>query len=409
MKEQSRAAILSKLAKNKKYKPTTLHLAESMGLSERQVYRLKARYKKEGPLGLAHKNRGRPSSRKMHRSEEDRIVKLAIGKYKGFNDHHLTEKLVEVEKIGVSRQKVQKLLRERGIEAVRKKRRPKHRTRRERKPQEGLMLQTDGSDHDWLEGRGQRMTLLGLIDDATNRVPYSFFDDEETTMGYFKLFYHAFSKCGLPLSIYADRHSIFQTDREPTVEEQFKNKTPRTQVGRALDELGITLIPAYSSQAKGRIERTWGTFQDRLVSELRLTGVKTKKEANMVIRQFLPQYNRRFIKPSKVATPAWRPIPKNTDLMQILCVKEERTVANDNTISWHGQTLQIPKSDIRSTFAKAKVEVRSLINSEVQIYYKNHRIARFTQKTTRLIDLQRVASTKDDLGYTQKIQERMAA
>lgn len=409
MKEQSRAAILSKLAKNKKYKPTVLHLAESMGLSERQVYRLKARYKKEGSLGLAHKNRGRPSFRKMSRSEEDRIVKLAVGKYKGFNDHHLTEKLVEVEKIRVSRQKVQKLLRERGIAAVRKKRRPKHRTRRERKTQEGLMLQTDGSDHDWLEGRGQRMTLLGLIDDATNRVPYSFFDDEETTMGYFKLFYHAFSKCGLPLSIYADRHSIFQTDREPTVEEQLKNKIPRTQVGRALDELGITLIPAYSSQAKGRIERTWGTFQDRLVSELRLTGVKTKKEANMVIRQFLPQYNRRFVKPPKVATPAWRAIPKNIDLMQILCVKEERTVANDNTISWHGQILQIPKSDIRSTFAKAKVEVRSLINGEIQIYYKNHRIARFTQKTTRLIDLQRVAVTKDDLGYTPKFQERMAA
>lgn len=409
MKEQSRVAILSKLAKSSKNRPTIPQLAESMGLSERQVYRLKACYKREGPLGLAHKNRGRPSSRKMPNAKEAKIVKLAQGKYSGFNDHHLTEKLVDVEGIKVSRQKVQRLLRARGVPAVRKKRQPKHRTRRERKPQEGFMLQTDGSNHDWLEGRGPRMTLLGLIDDSTNLVPDGFFDDEETTMGYFKLFHRVFSKHGLPLSIYADRHSIFRTDREPTLEEQLQNKIPKTQVGRALSELGITLIPAYSSQAKGRIERTWGTFQDRLVSELRLANAKTRDDANKIVGQFLPQYNKRFVKLPKNPKPAWRPVPKNIDLMQILCIKEKRTVANDNTISWHGQILQIPKSDVRPTFAKAKVEVRSLINGEIQIYYKNLRIAKFIQKTVRLIDPQQKDTTPHDLSYTPKSQERIAA
>ena len=165
MKEQNRAAILSKLAKNKDGKITTAMAAEGLGIGERQVFRLKARYKARGILGLAHGNRGRPSLRKMPKKLEERIVKLAQEKYRGFNDHHLTEKLCDVEGIIVSRRKVSYLLREMGLEAVRKKRRPKHRTRRERKAQEGILLQTDGSNHDWLEGRGPRLTFLGLIDD----------------------------------------------------------------------------------------------------------------------------------------------------------------------------------------------------------------------------------------------------
>jgi len=402
MKEQNRAAILSKLAKSKKNKLTVAQLAECMGLSERHIYRLKARYKKLGPLGLAHRNRGRRSSRKMPKRLEDRIVKLAQGKYKGFNDHHLTEKLNEVEGIKVSRQKVQGLLRERGIPSVRRRRKLKHRTRRERMPQEGLMLQTDASKHDWLEGRGERLTFLGLVDDATNLVPTGFFDEEETTFGYLRLFYDTFSKYGLPTSIYADRHTIFQTPREPTLEEQLQNKRPETQVGRALRELGIELIPAFSSQAKGRIERTWGTFQDRLGSELRLANAKNKQDANAVAKQFITQYNRRFTKKPANPTPAWRPIPKDMDLKQILCIKERRTVANDNTVSWHGHIFQIPKSDIRCSFAKAKVEVRHLLNGEIQIFYRNLRIARFRTKTASINGFKQTISMKDNPDYTLK-------
>jgi hypothetical protein len=259
------------------------------------------------------------------------------------------------------------------------KRRPKHRTRRERKTQEGMMLLTDGSLHDWLEGRGDKLTFISLEDDATNFVPpTAFFDDFETTFGYLKLFYDTFSRYGLPVSIYADRHMIFQTYREPTLEEQLEHKKPETQVGRALRELGITLIPAGSPQAKGRIERLWGTFQDRLVSELRLANAKTKEEANEVVKKFIPNHNKRFTKKPANPVKAWRPIPKGLDLKQVLCIKEQRTVANDNTVSWHGKTLQIPKSNLRCSFAKAKVEVRHLLDGQAKIYYKNNCIAKFS-------------------------------
>lgn len=405
MKEQNRAAILSKLAKSKDRKITTAMVAESLGIGERQVFRLKARYKAKGVLGLAHGNRGRPSLRKTPKKQEEIIVKLAQGKYKGFNDHHLTEKLGEVEGIAVSRRKVSYLLRERGLEAVRKKRRSKHRTRRERKAQVGLMLQTDGSKHDWLEGRGPHLTFLGLIDDASNLVPTGFFDEEETTIGYLQLFYETFSQYGLPISIYADRHMIFKTYREPTLEEQLHNKKPETQIGRALRELGVTLIPAYSSQAKGRIERCWGTFQDRLVSELRLEKAGNKQEANVIAKKFIPQFNGRFTVPPANPNSAWRPVQKNIDLLQILCVKEQRTVANDNTVSYNGVTFQIPKSKFRSSFAKAKVEVRELINGHVHICYHNQTIAKFSPKIIQLNTPQQTISDKDDL---RKINERIA-
>ena len=264
------------------------------------------------------------------------------------------------------------------------------------------MLQTDGSLHDWLEGRGGKLTLIGLEDDATNFVsPDCLLDNHETTFGYFKLFYNTFSKYGLPLSIYADRHTIFQAYREPTIEEQLEHKKPETQVSRALRELGITLIPAGSPQAKGRIERLWGTFQDRFVSELRLANAKTKEEANEILKKFIPQYNRRFIKKPANPIKAWRPIPKNLDLKQILCIKEQRTVNNDNTISWKGKTLQIPRSDVRSSFAKAKVELRHLLNGQLQIYYQNNLIAKFSKSYLESLSPINSSNTKEDFYYKE--------
>lgn len=148
--------------------------------------------------------------------------------------------------------------------------------------------------------------MIGAIDDATSKVPKAFFEQNETSFAYFRLFSSVFKQKGLPQSVYADRHSIFWTEREPTTEEQLAGNQPRTQVGRALEELGVTLIPAGSPQAKGRIERLWGTFQDRLVSELRLAGAKTKEQAQAVLERLLPHYNRKFAKAAAQAKPAWR-------------------------------------------------------------------------------------------------------
>ena len=167
------------------------------------------------------------------------------------------------------------------------------------------MVQVDGSPHEWLEGRGPALTLVEGIGDATGEVPGALFQDQETSWAYLKLFRDVFKKRGLPHSVYADRHSIFFTDREPTLEEQLAGKRPRTQVGRALEGLGITLIPAGSPQAKGRIERLWDTFQDRLVSELRLQGAKSEEQAQAVLDRHLPQHNRRFAKSASKVKSAW--------------------------------------------------------------------------------------------------------
>lgn len=277
-------------------------------------------------------------------------------------------------------------------------------------PQAGMMLQADGSFHDWLEGRGDYLTLIGAIDDATKWVPEDcFFAPHETTLGYMRLFYHLFRKKGLPLSVYADRHSIFWTEREPTPEEQLLNKRPKTQLGRALEELGIRLIPAYSSQAKGRIERLWETFQDRLVSEMRLKGDKNQTEANVTLKEFIPQYLRKFTKAPKDPNLAWRPIPTEINLKQILCIKKKRTVANDNTIAWEGRRLQILPSKIRRSFAKCPVEVRHLIDDKIEVYYQNQRIARFRPPPDHEDAPQSTISHLEDLRHTQKIREREAA
>ena len=236
-----------------------------------------------------------------------------------------------------------------------------------------------------------------------------FFAPHETTLGYMRLFHDLFRRKGLPLSIYADRHSIFWTGREPTEEEQLLNKKPKTQLGRALEELGIRLIPAYSSQAKGRIERLWGTFQDRLVSEMRLKGDKNQAEANATLGECIPQHNRRFTREPKDPNPAWRPIPLEIDLKQILCLKEKRTVANDNTISWKGHRLQIPLSKLKRSFAKRQVEVRHLITDQIEIYDKNQRVARFGPQPARQNAPQSTISHWEDLRYTQKLSERQAA
>lgn len=238
-----------------------------------------------------------------------------------------------------------------------------------------MMLQTDGSRHKWLQGRGEELTLIGAIDDATSEVPYAMFAPYETTEGYMRMFLEIAKKKGLPLSVYSDRHSIFQVERHtPTLAEQLNGMPDKTQLGRALDELGITLIPANSPQAKGRIERLWGTFQDRLVSELRRKNAKTIDEANAVLLKFLPDYNRKFAVLPFDEKSAWRKID-GIDLDRHFCMKYSRRVENDNTISFMNRKIQIPGTKTRYSFAKAKVDVHHLIDGRIRVFYKGTLIA----------------------------------
>jgi transposase len=375
MKEQKRLEIIERVLRGE---VDMGKAAMVLGLSERQVYRVKAKIRSEGVKGVIHGNRGRSPRRKLGEAIVRRVVALARGKYRGFNDHHFTEKLQD-EGMKVSREKVRRILRAEGIFSPRRRRPPKHRRRRERRASEGLMLQVDGSPHDWLEGRGPRLTLLGAIDDATSHVPAALFALQESSWGYLRLFLTAFRNKGLPHSLYADRHSIFITEREPTMEEELRGEQPKTQVARALEELGITLISAYSPQAKGRIERLWGTFQDRLTSELRLAKAKTLTEAQQVLEGFLPIYNRRFGKvPQSPA--AWRSV-ESKQLERTLCFKYRRTVSNDNTVPFHGLTLELPKLSTHRSWAHKRVDIHVLLDHSVEVFYQNERIAQFDSTT----------------------------
>jgi len=309
----------------------------------------------------------------------------------------MTEKLKEQERIDLSREKVRRILRSYVISSPRKRRSSKHRSRRERRLAEGMMLQVDGSPHEWLEGRAPRLCLIGAIDDATGKVVGAFFTQAESSWGYLRLFSVIFKRHGLPQSIYSDRHSVFWTDREPTLDEQLINKRPLTEVGRALDELGVTLIFAGSPQAKGRIERLWGTFQDRLVSELRLAKVKTAEQAQAVLDRYLPQHNRRFSKPAR-AEPAWRKI-SSVRLDQALCFKQQRTVSNDHTVTFDGVIFQIPKTSPHRSYAHKRVDVRVLLDGAVEFFYKTEKIAAFDSKKTHAFGLYRTQKKREGFRY----------
>ena len=292
---------------------------------------------------------------------------------------------------------VRRILRSHAIGSPRKRRGLKHRIRRQRRAAEGMMLQVDGSDHDWLEGRGPRLCLIGAIDDAGGKVPGAFFTQAESSWGYSRLFSEIFKRHGLPQSIYSDRHSVFWTDREPTLDEQLINKRPLTEVGRALDELGVTLILAGSPQAKGRIERLWGTFQDRLVSELRLAKAKILEQAQAVLDGYLLEHNRKFSNPAQ-AQPAWRKATPH-QIEQALCFKEKRTVANDNIITFDGVLFQIPKKSPHRSYANKRIDVHVLLDGSVELFYKQEKIAALDSEKTHAFGLYRTNKKRQGFRY----------
>jgi hypothetical protein len=293
------------------------------------------------------------------------------------NHHHLQELLVEWEQLVLSRSSLWRILTQAGIPSPRRRRPAQHRCRRERYPQEGMLLQVDGSRHDWLQGRGPYLSLVGAIDDATGTAPYALFRGQEDAQGYFLLLRQIIQNKGIPLALYSDRHSIFQVNpKQPeSLEEQLAGERQPTQVGRALKELGIQSIAALSPQAKGRIERLWGTFQDRLVSELRLAGATTLAEANQVLWAFLPRYNARFGVPAARAGSAYRPLEPGLCLEGVLCFKYQRRVAKDNTVKLGEHTLQLLPGNDRYSYARDRVEVQERLDGSLLVAYQGQVLA----------------------------------
>ncbi len=313
-------------------KRTQAEAARLLDRSVRQVRRIQRRMESQGDIGVIHRLRGRASNARKDKTLRRQVLRIYSQDYRGFGPTLASEKLI-ARGLPISAETLRQWLIAMKLWKPRR-RRHKHRRRRDRRECFGELVQTDGSIHDWLEGRGPRMTLLVLIDDATSKVVARFYQ-AETTEGYFKLLKRYLRKHGRMVAIYADRNSIFfATDKhdEPVV----------TQFGRALEQLGIDLIPAGSPQAKGRVERFNGTAQDRLVKELRLAGAKTMAQANEVLdKVFLPWFHQRCtVKPAS-ANDAHRPLGRSLDLKAILSTQQTRKVANDYTIRFNNTVYQL--------------------------------------------------------------------
>lgn len=359
---------------------TVAQAAALLRLSTRQVDRLARRFRAEGAAALVHGNRGRTPANRTAESIRARLVELATTEFAGFNPVHLAEVLVEEghTDLAVSPRTIRRILAEAGRPPVRTRRSPRHRSRRERMPRAGMLLQVDGSRHDWLEGRGPVLTLIGAIDDATGTITAATFRAAEDAAGYLEVFRRTVLRHGRPGAVYSDQHGIFIKDpnRPPTLAEQLAGRRSFTQVGRALDAAGIGWIGASSPQAKGRVERLWGTKQDRLVSELRRAGATTIEEADVVLARYLPRHNRRFAIAPADPEPAWRPWPDELDLDAVFGFCYPRRVANDATLAWAGRSLALPRRPDGRSWAGRTVTLEERLDGSlwVGVEGQHHRL-----------------------------------
>jgi transposase len=370
--------------------------AHVLNLSERQVYRALAAARAEGLTGLVHGNRGREPWNKADEALWKDVLRLVRRRYTDVNDQHLCELLEREHAIRAHPEALRRHLRAAGIAPKRQRRARKFRQRRERRAAAGLLSQVDASRHDWLEGRGPHLTLVGAKDDATGEV-WARFCESESCWSYLSLMRTIFLSAGVPLALYSDRRTIFHSPREPTIVERLANQRPLTQFGRAMEELGVSIIKAYSPQAKGRIERQWGVFQDRLVVELRLAGARTLPEANRLLAGFLPGYNRRFTVPPREQAAVWRKSPPAYQLDRILCLKESRVVGRDHVVSFDGLALQLASGKKYFSLERQRVEVLQLRDGSVEVQHERRMVSRFTASTiARLI--RRNASAKEQVA-----------
>ena len=364
--EQARLQVLNSVLAEE---ITIGQAAALMDLSERHARRLLAAYRELGAEALAHGNRGRRPHNAVPEAVAAAVARLAATRYPGANHTHLTELLEEHESLALSRPTVRRILTRAGMPSPRRRRPPQHRVRRERMPQAGMLLQLDGSHHAWLEQRGPRFALLLAVDDATGAVVHALFGAVEDARGYFLLMEGVLRRSGVPLALYTDRHAVFRASAQ-----QRAGREGATQFARAMAELGVRLIFARSPQAKGRVERMAGTFQDRLVTELRLASASTIAEAQTVLERFLPRFNARFAVAARQPAPAWRPLDPALDLGAILAFRHTRTVARDNTVKYHWRTLQLLPSPQRPSYAGAKVEVLERPHGELAVRHQGETI-----------------------------------
>jgi hypothetical protein len=351
-----------------------MEAGEVLGMSERQFRRYRDRFEEDGEAGLIDRRVGKPSPKRIIPAEVDRMLELYRTVYRGWNVKHFHEHGMREHKFtwGYTWTKVQ--LHTAGL-VERAKRRGAHRRKRERKPCEGMMLHQDGSRHCWLAGEAA-LDLIVTMDDATSTIYSAFLVEEEGTASTFGGLLEVFIAHGLPCALYTDRGShYFYTDKAG----EAVDKDHRTQVGRALDRLGIEHIPAYSPEARGRSERMFATLQDRLVKELEHAGLRDIAAANRWIREvYLPRHNARFARPAALPETAF--VAADPELLrETLCIEEERVVGRDNTVAYQGLKLQLPESRIRAHYVKARVKVREYPDGSLAILHGPRCVCRYDQ------------------------------
>lgn len=370
IKETERITIMDDLiAKRIKQK----HASKQLGISIRQVQRLVKRYKHEGAAGLTHKNRRRIGNRALSQESKDQIVLLVKEHYPDFGPTLASEKLAERDGIVVSRETVRQLMIAEQLWKAHQRKKVEIHTYRERRSCVGELVQLDGSPHKWFEDRADPCSLIAYIDDATSRIMDGEFVDYEGTFTLFGVTEHYLKTHGKPLSLYVDKHSTFKINRQATIEEELKDFQPKSQVARAMDELGIELIFANSPQAKGRVERLFETLQDRLVKELRLEGISTKKEATKYFREmYIPHHNAKFAVLPKDPVNAHRSLLPTDDLRRIFTIQLKRIVSHALTVQYKNTRYQLLSTGgYRYTLLRASILVEEDRKGKITLRYKD--------------------------------------
>jgi len=341
--------------------------ARMLGISTRQVKRLWQAYRKRGAKGLVSQRRGKPSNNRLEAGVKQQALDMIKEKYEDFGPTLAHEKLTEVHKLQISRESVRRMMIEEGLWKPKRAKKPPVHQMRERRACFGELVQIDGSDHDWFEGRGPRCSLLVLIDDATGQLMELWFVAHESFFGYCEAVRHYFERCGKPVAFYSDKHGIFRVNNEQTV----GLGSGMTQFGRAMQELDIQIICANSPQAKGRVERANQTLQDRLVKELRLRGISDMDSANAYLPEFREDFNRRFAVAPRSTHDAHRPLLKTENLEVILTRQKTGLLSKNLTVQANKIIYQIQSDRPDYTLRHAQVTVCENAKGEVTILYKN--------------------------------------
>jgi transposase len=370
-KELKRAEVLGKM---REYGLTNKQVAEILGVSKRQVQRMKKRMEEEGIAGLRHGNRGKPSGNRREESFRQEVVKRYRETYGDFGPTFASEQLGK-DGLEVDHETLRRWLLEEGLWES-KKRKKQYRSRRKRRACFGELVQFDGSPHDWFEGRRSECCLMVMVDDATG-ITYARFSEQETSEAAMRLLWGWTEKYGIPISLYCDLKNAYKTLREPTLEEQLAGKEPKTAFEKVCDKLGVEILSAYSPQAKGRVERRNGILQDRLVKELRLAGISTIEEANRYLwENFLPRFNERFAVAAEDPKDVHVQYAKDTKLEEIFCFEASRVVQNDYTVHYESLVLQIKDRKGSLPRPKQKILVRKYLDGTLAVLH-GHTVLEF--------------------------------